>query len=58
MRTYLDLRYRLLPYLYSVAWQVTSNGNTLHAAAGHGFSERPESTWRSATNICLARRSW
>ncbi len=26
LRTYLDLRYRLLPYLYSVAWQVTSNG--------------------------------
>ena len=28
MRKYLDLRYRLLPYLYSVAWQVTSNGAT------------------------------
>jgi alpha-D-xyloside xylohydrolase len=28
MRSYLDLRYRLLPYLYSVAWQVTSNGAT------------------------------
>jgi alpha-D-xyloside xylohydrolase len=28
MRNYLDLRYRLLPYLYSVAWQVTSAGNT------------------------------
>jgi alpha-D-xyloside xylohydrolase len=28
LRTYLDLRYRLLPYLYSVAWQVTSNGST------------------------------
>jgi alpha-D-xyloside xylohydrolase len=28
MRTYLDLRYRLMPYLYSVAWQVTSNGST------------------------------
>jgi len=26
MRNYLDLRYRLLPYLYSVAWQVTSEG--------------------------------
>jgi len=28
MRTYLNLRYRLMPYLYSVAWQVTSNGTT------------------------------
>jgi len=28
MRKYLDLRYRLLPYIYSVAWQVTSNGST------------------------------
>jgi alpha-D-xyloside xylohydrolase len=28
LRTYLDLRYRLLPYHYSVAWQVTSNGDT------------------------------
>jgi alpha-D-xyloside xylohydrolase len=28
LRTYLNLRYRLLPYLYSVAWQVTSNGDT------------------------------
>jgi alpha-D-xyloside xylohydrolase len=28
LRTYLDLRYRLLPYLYSVAWQVTSGGST------------------------------
>jgi alpha-D-xyloside xylohydrolase len=28
LRRYLDLRYRLLPYLYSVAWQVTSEGST------------------------------
>ncbi len=28
MRTYLNLRYRLLPYLYSTAWQVTSEGST------------------------------
>ena len=27
LRTYLDLRYRLLPYLYSTAWQVTSEGS-------------------------------
>jgi len=28
LRKYLDLRYRLLPYIYSVAWQVTSDGST------------------------------
>ena len=28
LRIYLNLRYRLLPYLYSVAWQITSNGST------------------------------
>jgi alpha-D-xyloside xylohydrolase len=28
MRNYLNLRYRLLPYLYSTAWQITSNGTT------------------------------
>ncbi len=28
LRNYLDLRYRLLPYLYSTAWQVTSEGTT------------------------------
>jgi alpha-D-xyloside xylohydrolase len=28
LRAYLDLRYRLLPYIYSIAWQVTSNGST------------------------------
>ena len=28
LRTYLDVRYRLLPYIYSVAWQVTSDGST------------------------------
>ncbi|MBN2426004.1 MAG: DUF5110 domain-containing protein [Calditrichaceae bacterium] len=25
----LDLRYRLLPYIYSEAWQITSNGSTM-----------------------------
>jgi alpha-D-xyloside xylohydrolase len=28
-RTYVDLRYRLMPYTYSVAWQVTSAGSTI-----------------------------
>ncbi|HEY9124984.1 MAG TPA: glycoside hydrolase family 31 protein [Bacteroidales bacterium] len=29
MRKMLDLRYRLLPYIYSEAWQVSHNGSTL-----------------------------
>lgn len=29
MREMLDLRYRLLPYIYSEAWQVTNNGSTM-----------------------------
>jgi alpha-D-xyloside xylohydrolase len=29
MRKILNLRYRLLPYIYSEAWQITKNGSTL-----------------------------
>jgi alpha-D-xyloside xylohydrolase len=29
MRKMMNLRYRLLPYIYSEAWQVTSNGSTI-----------------------------
>ena len=29
MRTMLNLRYRLMPYIYSEAWQVTNQGSTL-----------------------------
>ena len=29
MRTMLNLRYRLLPYLYSAAWKVSSSGSTI-----------------------------
>jgi len=42
LRTYLDLRYRLLPYLYSVAWQVTSNGGTFMRPLVMDFSNDPE----------------
>ena len=40
LRTYLDLRYRLLPYLYSVAWQVTNGGSRVYETAGHEFCQR------------------
>ena len=29
MRTMLNLRYRLLPYIYSEAWQISQNGSTI-----------------------------
>jgi alpha-D-xyloside xylohydrolase len=29
MRSMLDLRYRLMPYIYSEAWQITKNGSTM-----------------------------
>ena len=37
LRTYLNLRYRLLPYIYSVAWQVTLNGSTFMRALPMDF---------------------
>jgi alpha-D-xyloside xylohydrolase len=42
LRTYLDLRYRLLPYLYSVAWQVTSAGSTFMRPLVMGFPNDPQ----------------
>jgi alpha-D-xyloside xylohydrolase len=42
MRNYLDLRYRLLPYLYSVAWQVTTNGSTFMRPLVMDFPKDPQ----------------
>ena len=42
MRKYLDLRYRLLPYLYSVAWQVTSDGSTFMRPLVMDFPKDPQ----------------
>ena len=42
MRTYLNLRYRLLPYTYSVAWQVTSNGSTFMQPLVMDFPKDPK----------------
>ena len=42
LRTYLDLRYRLLPYLYSVAWQVTTNGSTFMRPLVMDFPTDPQ----------------
>jgi alpha-D-xyloside xylohydrolase len=42
MRTYLDLRYRLMPYLYSVAWQVTANGTSFMRPLVMDFPKDPQ----------------
>ena len=42
LRTYLNLRYRLLPYTYSVAWQVTSNGSTFMQPLVMDFPKDPK----------------
>jgi len=42
LRNYLDLRYRLLPYLYSVAWQVTTNGATFMRPLIMDFPKDPQ----------------
>lgn len=42
LRTYLDLRYRLMPYLYSVAWQVTSEGDTFMRPLVMDFPKDPQ----------------
>ena len=39
---YLNLRYRLLPYLYSVAWDVTANGNTFMRPLVMDFPKDPQ----------------
>lgn len=42
LRNYLDLRYRLLPYLYSVAWQITSSGSTFMRPLVMDFPNDPQ----------------
>jgi alpha-D-xyloside xylohydrolase len=42
LRTYLDLRYRLLPYLYSTAWQVTSQGSPFMRPLVVDFAKDPQ----------------
>ncbi len=39
MRKMLNLRYRLLPYIYSEAWQVTNNGSTIMRPLVMDFNE-------------------
>lgn len=41
-RKMLDLRYRLLPYLYSAAWQATANGSTIMRPMLMDFAHDPD----------------
>ena len=38
---FINLRYRLLPYIYSVSWQVTNNGYTMMRPLVMDFSDDP-----------------
>jgi len=42
MLTYLNLRYRLLPYLYSTAWQITSDGTAFMRPLVMDFPKDPQ----------------
>ncbi len=42
MRNMLNLRYRLMPYIYSEAWQVTKNGSTMMRPLLMDFAEDTE----------------
>ena len=50
------LRYRLLPYLYSVNGDVTRRDAAVHASAGDGLPRGRRGAAASATSSCSARR--
>jgi alpha-D-xyloside xylohydrolase len=47
MRKMMNLRYRLLPYIYSEAWQVTKNGSTLMRPLVMDFSQDKQAVARA-----------
>ena len=51
------LRYRLLPYIYSLAWKTTDESYTPMRPLVMDFRSdvRAQNT---GTNLCTARRSW
>jgi alpha-D-xyloside xylohydrolase len=42
LEKFIDLRYRLLPYIYSVSWQVTSDGGTIMRPLMMDFPDDPQ----------------
>ena len=57
MAWYDRLRYRLMPYIYTLARRHLLQRRHDHARAGDGLRRRPEGAGTSTTNICSARRS-
>ncbi len=41
IRRFIELRYRLLPYIYSTAWQVTKNGDSFMRPLAFDFADDP-----------------
>ncbi len=54
---YDNLRYRLLPYIYSEAWQVTNSRGTLMRPLVMDWRDDVEAQ-NIGMNTCLVRRSW
>jgi alpha-glucosidase (family GH31 glycosyl hydrolase) len=52
-----QLRYRMLPYNYSVAWKITSESYTPMRALVMDFP-KDTNALPDPTNTCLARRFW
>ena len=51
------LRYRLLPYIYSLSWDVTKNRGSMMRALAFDFRNGPAGARAGPTNIYSARRS-
>jgi alpha-D-xyloside xylohydrolase len=47
MRSMMNLRYRLMPYIYSQAWQVSKNGSTLMRPMVMDFKDDPAAVSQS-----------
>ncbi|MBR6191466.1 MAG: DUF5110 domain-containing protein [Prevotella sp.] len=51
----IQLRYRLLPYIYSTAWQVTSNNESYLRALHYDFAD-DKNTWNRADEFMFGRQ--
>jgi alpha-glucosidase len=56
-RRFIQLRYELLPYLYTAVWQMTAHGWPMVARSG-GMIHTTGRSWRSTMRSCAAMRCW